>query len=356
MKTSLNTNNKLKYSLTIAIPTYNRAGYLENQLVELLKQIKEYDDIEILISDNFSTDETESIVKKYNQSFINYYKQNQNLGIDGNVISCYENAKGKYIWFLSDDDIVFDDSVQRVYDFISKHEFSVLAFSFCDITNKIKCDKSIDTFRQYDSFLEEKSIEDFFKVIMISTLVVKKIDIDLSFFKTLNPTIFPQITLCLTILQNEFCLIAHNKNLLFRETGYITNNFFELYCLKPREAIRNANFKGEIQIQLLKHTEKSLNEFVKLSALEKIGFYKSKEGLPFKSFKKGIKEYKSNLNNLFLITLIFLISKSPKSVILSTVYIAKFIEFKSIRKVIDYSEMLTQHMKKNIISSRSSDV
>ena len=346
----------MKYILTIAIPTYNRAQYLNIQLDNLIKQVNSYSDIEVLVSDNCSNDDTELIVKNYNYSFINYYKQIKNIGLDGNVLSCYENAKGKYIWYLSDDDVVFEDSVQRVYDFISKNEFSVLAFSFCNIKNKIKCDKSIDSYRKYDSFLEDKSIEDFFKVIMISTLVVKKIDIDMACLRSLKPTIFPQITLCLTILQNEFCLIAHDMNLLYREPGYITGNFFELYCLKPREAVKNANYKSEIEDQLLKHTEKSLKEFVRLSALEKIGFYKSKEGLPFKSFKKGIEEYKSNLNNLFLLTLIFLISKSPKLVILSTVYIAKFIEFKSIRKVIDYNNKLTQHLKKNIISSRSSDV
>jgi glycosyltransferase involved in cell wall biosynthesis len=346
----------LKYILTIAIPTYNRAQYLNIQLSNLIKQVNSYSDIEILVSDNCSNDVTESVVENYNYSFINYYKQIENIGLDGNVLSCYENAKGKYIWYLSDDDVVFEDSVQRVYDFISKHEFSVLAFSFCDIKNRIKCDKSIDTYRQYDSFLDDKSVEDFFKVIMISTIVVKKIDIDMACLKSLKPTIFPQITLCLRILQNEFCLIAHDMNLLFRETGYITHNFFELYCLKPREAVKNANYNSEIENQLLKHTEKSIKEFVKLSVLEKIGFYKSKEGLPYKSFKKGIKEYNSNISNLFLLNIIFLISKTPKSVILSIVYIGKFIEFKSIRKVIDYRDMLTQHVKKNIISSRSSDV
>ncbi len=346
----------MKYILTIAIPTYNRAQYLNIQLSNLIKQVNSYSDIEVLVSDNGSNDDTESVVENYNYSFINYYKQVENIGLDGNVLSCYENAKGKYVWYLSDDDIVFEDSVQRVYDFISKHEFSVLAFSFCDIKNKIKCDKSIGTYRKYESFLEDKSIEDFFKVIMISTLVVKKKDLDMAYLKSLNPTIFPQITLCLTILQNEFCLIAHDMNLLFRETGYITGNFFELYCLKPREAIKNANYNNKTENQLLKHTEKSIKEFVRLSALEKIGFYKSKEGLPYKSFKKGIKEYKSNLNNLFLLILIFLISKSPKSVILCIVFIAKFIEFKSIRKVIEYRDMLTQRIKKNIVSPRSSDV
>ena len=120
----------MKYSLTIAIPTYNRAAYLENQLCEILRQLKEYDDIEILISDNCSTDQTESVVRNHKQSFINYYKQSQNLGLDVNVLSCYEKAKGKYIWFLSDDDTIFDDAISRVYNFISVHDFSVLTFSF----------------------------------------------------------------------------------------------------------------------------------------------------------------------------------------------------------------------------------
>jgi len=346
------------YLLTIAIPTYNRAIYLNNQLKSLIKQVEDFTDIEILICDNCSTDNTKYIVEnyiKFNKNVI-YFRQEQNIGLDGNVLSCYENANGKYVWYLSDDDIIFDDAIHRVYEFISKHTFSVLAFSFCDNKNKKNCNKAINTYRKYNDFSDSKSIEDFFKVIMISTLVVKKTSIDLDYFKSLEPTIFPQVTLSLMILKKDFCLVAHDMNLLWREAGYITGNFFELYCLKPRFAIKNANYNLDDTNRLLKHTENSLREFIKLSVLERIGYYKSKQGFPISSFKRGFQEYKGSIKNLFLLLIIFLVSRSPRILIMGTVYIAKFLKYKSIKKVQEFRSVLTKHIEKNIQNSRSSDV
>jgi glycosyltransferase involved in cell wall biosynthesis len=348
----------MTYLLTIAIPTYNRAIFLAKQLERLKNQIQNHGNVEILICDNCSSDNTKLIAQSFKQfsSNVTYIQQERNIGLDGNILSCYENAKGKYIWFLSDDDIIFDDAVSRVCDFISSQEFSVAAFSFCD-NNRIKdCNKEIKYYRQYNDFLDSMAVEDFFKVIMISTLVVKKLDLDINYLKALEPTIFPQITLCLMILKKEFRLIANNMNILFREPGYVTGNFFELYCLKPRMAIKNAQLKSDDEKKLLNHTEKSLREFIKLSVLERIGFYKSKVGLPFKSFVKGFQEYKSKIRNIIFLILIYIISKTPRIILLPMVIIAVFLKEKSFKKAINYQYQLVEHIEKNILKSRSSDV
>ena len=65
--------------VTIAIPTYNRAdNYLKQALSSALVQT--YRNIEIIVSDNCSTDNTESVVKNFKDSRIRYFKQKKNIG------------------------------------------------------------------------------------------------------------------------------------------------------------------------------------------------------------------------------------------------------------------------------------
>ncbi len=79
--------------LTIAIPTYNRAAYLSECLESVLPQIQE--EMEVIISNNASTDNTEEVVKKYLQyPFVRYYKDKKNLGVDRNVLKCLYKARG----------------------------------------------------------------------------------------------------------------------------------------------------------------------------------------------------------------------------------------------------------------------
>ena len=59
----------VKPLLSICIPTYNRSGYLEQCLESIVHQ-ERFDEIEVIISDNCSTDDTEAVCKKY-KSFQN---------------------------------------------------------------------------------------------------------------------------------------------------------------------------------------------------------------------------------------------------------------------------------------------
>ncbi len=111
--------------LTIAIPTYNRASFVEACLTQLLPQIKPYEiEVEIIVSDNASTDNTAEVVNKFTKNGYNikYNRHSENLGMDGNFISVFENASGKYIWQLSDDDLAVNDAVRRVIEVLKSNE------------------------------------------------------------------------------------------------------------------------------------------------------------------------------------------------------------------------------------------
>lgn len=90
--------------VTVAVPTFNRADYLRATLQSVVEQ--DYQNIEILVSNNCSTDNSESVVKEFTDPRISYYRQEKNIGMVGNWNYCLNKAKGDFILILSDDDIL----------------------------------------------------------------------------------------------------------------------------------------------------------------------------------------------------------------------------------------------------------
>lgn len=107
--------------LSIAIPTYNRVENLHKALDRLFGLVDNRN-VEIIVSDNASTDGTEIFMKEYQNEHkgISYFRNDQNLGYAGNFISCFNHANGKYVWLLSDDDILTDIAIDSVFDCIRK--------------------------------------------------------------------------------------------------------------------------------------------------------------------------------------------------------------------------------------------
>ncbi|WP_447964774.1 glycosyltransferase family 2 protein [Nitrospira sp. Ecomares 2.1] len=96
--------------VTIAIPTFNRAGtYLKHTLQSAIGQT--YKKIEVIVSDNCSTDHTERVVKEFNDPRIQYVKHSQNIGHFRNFKFCIEQARGDYFLLLQDDDLIDEDFV-----------------------------------------------------------------------------------------------------------------------------------------------------------------------------------------------------------------------------------------------------
>jgi len=97
--------------VSIAIPTYNRAdGYLREALQSAVTQ--SYGNIEIIVSDNCSTDGTQDYVKSIGSRPIRYFRQSTPLLPNGNFNFCLENARGDYFLLLHDDDAIDQDFVE----------------------------------------------------------------------------------------------------------------------------------------------------------------------------------------------------------------------------------------------------
>ncbi len=104
--------NSRNYPLvTIAIPTYNRAeNYLKQTLESALNQA--YPNLEIIVSDNCSPDNTEAMVENYADSRIRYFRQAQGLKPIDNFNFCLNQARGDYFLLFQDDDKIDNDFIE----------------------------------------------------------------------------------------------------------------------------------------------------------------------------------------------------------------------------------------------------
>ncbi|MDO7884404.1 glycosyltransferase family 2 protein [Hymenobacter cheonanensis] len=115
--------------LTIAIPTYNRARLLETCLTQLAREFGNNSAVEILVSNNASTDDTATIVRQYQASVfpkLHYIENEVNLGPDRNIAQCFREAKGKYVWIFSDDDILLPTYGASIFKLLTDAEWGLI--------------------------------------------------------------------------------------------------------------------------------------------------------------------------------------------------------------------------------------
>ena len=92
--------------LTIAIPTFNCAHFLPDAIASIMRQ--GLDDFEILIVDNASEDNTEEVVRSFENRHIRYIRNPSNLGSRENGNRCLANSRGRYFKLLCADDVLLD--------------------------------------------------------------------------------------------------------------------------------------------------------------------------------------------------------------------------------------------------------
>src|ERR1051325_1586927 len=114
--------------LDILIPTYKRKVDLLNNLYLLKKQItndKLEHIVKIIVSDNCSNDGTEETIHNFIISFpeikLEYYKQNENIGLEKNAVFILSKSVSEYVMFLGDDDMLPEGYINFCVDEI-KHD------------------------------------------------------------------------------------------------------------------------------------------------------------------------------------------------------------------------------------------
>lgn len=111
-----------KYKVTIVIPVYNAEKYLRDCIESLLKQTIFQQDMEIILINDGSTDNSAEIYNEYTKKYSNIIaieQENQGVSVARNV--GIKEAKGKYIMFLDSDDTLSPETVKNVTDFFDAH-------------------------------------------------------------------------------------------------------------------------------------------------------------------------------------------------------------------------------------------
>lgn len=118
-------------TLSICIPTYNRAGLLCKTMEAFVPQTRDKT-VEIVISDNASNDNTQSMVAALQKqwSVIKYFRNQENIGLDLNALTCVQRARGTYCWLCSDDDIPLPGTVERILVAIKRYSPPFLYLHF----------------------------------------------------------------------------------------------------------------------------------------------------------------------------------------------------------------------------------
>lgn len=117
--------------ISICIPTYNGERFIEETLKTALTQ--SYTNLEIIITDDSSTDNTLNICKAYakKDSRIRVYKNTSNLGLLNNWCESIEKATSNWIKFLFQDDLLEKDCIKRMISAALKHN---VEFVVCNRT------------------------------------------------------------------------------------------------------------------------------------------------------------------------------------------------------------------------------
>jgi Glycosyl transferase family 2 len=109
---SQTTSASLCPKVTIAIPTYNRQDYLKAAVASSLAQT--YPHIEVIVSDNASTDGTAAWLQGQRDPRLVSLRQSTNLGMMGNWDACLVHATGDFFLLLSDDDLLEPEAIARM--------------------------------------------------------------------------------------------------------------------------------------------------------------------------------------------------------------------------------------------------
>jgi len=116
--------------VSVGIPTYNRPKGLRNTLDNILVQT--YQNIEIIVSDNCSTDiETSFVIEEYQHNYpnIKFFRQDTNIGGMANLEFVLSKAKGKYFMWAADDDLCEPEMVSVLTTKMEENHNAVLCGS-----------------------------------------------------------------------------------------------------------------------------------------------------------------------------------------------------------------------------------
>lgn len=102
---------------SVVMPTREKAHLLQNALRSALSQT--FDDYEIIVCDNLSTDGTEEVVRELADERVRYFRTEERLSMPDNWELAFEHARGDHVTYLCDDDAMNPDLLKRLHEVLA---------------------------------------------------------------------------------------------------------------------------------------------------------------------------------------------------------------------------------------------
>lgn len=218
--------------LTIAIPTFNREttlGKCLNSICHLIDYSEYKNRINVVISENHSTDKTRDVAETFakSYSFLKIISPPIHLNSgEENVSFLLDNIKSEYVWTLADDDTVKPDSLDMLLNILEKYrtvDFFLLNCSYIDANCEhnhsiIKSNKDIifyENFRQLVLEFGPQTILALFSAHIFKLDLVRKISIE-EFSK--NSVIYSHVFRYLRAFNNSSCAVVANPLITANQT------------------------------------------------------------------------------------------------------------------------------------------
>jgi glycosyltransferase involved in cell wall biosynthesis len=115
----------MKFS--VLLPTRNRLEYLKFAIASVIQQ--DYENWEIIVSDNNSTDDNEGYVRSLRDSRIKYFRTHSSVSVTENWNNALEKSSGDYVIMLGDDDCLLKSYFRTCLDLIQQNNFPDMIYS-----------------------------------------------------------------------------------------------------------------------------------------------------------------------------------------------------------------------------------
>ncbi len=131
MSSSYEQKNNTSPWVTFCMTTYKRPDFLRDQINELFKQT--FTDFAIIIHDNDTTASARSVAESFNDPRIQYFTNEENLGMVKSFNRSLARATSPYVVMITDDDPVYPDMLQTLYELTIKHPGFGMYYGGCNI-------------------------------------------------------------------------------------------------------------------------------------------------------------------------------------------------------------------------------
>jgi len=134
--TNLRTEDKSWPKITIVTPSFNQGAYLEQTVLSVLNQ--EYPNLEYIIMDGGSTDDSLKIIRRYEQ-YLSYWDSNPDGGQSAALAAGFRRATGEILAWINSDDVYLPGVLQRVGQLFRSDEQIDICYGNMNLLDKHGC-------------------------------------------------------------------------------------------------------------------------------------------------------------------------------------------------------------------------